>query len=47
MIEVRASNNLPMEIVVNRTMVTPNKSKQAQMLYLILIPTMSGFGNHC
>ena len=28
MVEARANNNLPMGIVVNRTMVTPNKSKQ-------------------
>ena len=28
MIEARATNNLPMGIVVNRTMVTPNKAKQ-------------------
>ena len=30
MIEPRASNNLPMVLVVNRTMVTPAKSKKSQ-----------------
>ena len=28
MVEARAVNNIPMGLVVNRTMVTPNKSKK-------------------
>ena len=34
MIEARATNNLPMGIVVNKTMVTPNKSKQVPVALL-------------
>ena len=34
MIEARASNNLPMGIVVNRTMVTPNRSRQVPVALL-------------
>ena len=34
MVEAKASNNLPMGIVVNRTMVTPNKSKQVPVALL-------------
>ena len=34
MIEARASNNLPMGIVVSRTMVTPVKSKQVPVALL-------------
>ena len=34
MIEARASNNLPIGIVVNRNMVTPNKSKQVPVALL-------------
>ena len=34
MVESSDSNNLPMGVVVNRTMVTPNKSKHVPMLLM-------------
>ena len=34
MVEMRSQNNLPMEVVVNRTIITPRRSKQVPVVLM-------------